>query len=376
MTCRYPVAVLVALLVGLGTVVVAADTSEKGVQKGKPAFLGVVLDEVTDEVGADYGVVQGKGALVCEVSGRSPAEKAGLRANDIIVKFDGSPIESPDELRDALREKGPGDVVNLGILRGGKERAVEVSLGSRKSYGHSEYGEGVERHYRKMLKAPKGHKRAYAGIHLQELGEGLAKYFKVDEGVLISDVEEGSPAEKAGLKAGDVIVRIDGDATDDVRDVQRRVRRHEPGETAKFEVVRNGKTKTIKVKLGEQSSRCRQYGFLGRGCWGDRGSFGPGCCKKRQFFGPGGCGHHGSFGPGCGFHSPERRIRVERQIPWGLLDDLEDFDLEIDPEAIKAKVHKLKIDLEPQLEELKEQIRELKRGLEQLKKERVQQKKM
>jgi C-terminal processing protease CtpA/Prc len=353
MTRRFSVLALMALLVGIGAVVIAADISEKDVKKGKSAFLGVVLDEVSDKVAADYGVGAGGGALVQEISRHSPADEAGLRANDIIVKFGTTSIGTPDDLRGAIREKSPGDIVTLEIVRGGKRQSVEVTLGSQttreiKKIIIEDDDDFEEAYPGKAHKFMERAKRGYAGVHLQELGEGLAKYFKVDKGVLISDVEKDSPAQKAGLEAGDVIVRIDGDATEDAGDVRRLVRRHEPGETAKFEIVRKGKTQTVEVKLGERSLD-----------WHGLGSLGPGF---RHWFG----------GP-----SPQRRIRVEGDILdedlEELLEDIEGIKVDIDTDRIRAKAYELRTDLQPQIDELKEQLQSLRKELERLR-ERMQEK--
>jgi hypothetical protein len=263
-------------------------------------------------------------------------------------------------LRGAIREKSPEDIVTLEIVRGGKQQSVEVTLGSQTTsevtkvvIKDDEDFEGV--YPGKAQKFFEHSKRGYAGVHLQELSEGLAKYFNVEKGVLISDVEEDSPAQKAGLEAGDVIVHIDGDPTENAGDVRRLVCGHEPGETAKFEIVRKGKTKTIEVKLGEESLGWHELGFLGPGCRAKQGPFG-------HWFG----------GP-----SPRCKIRVDGDIDEEdleeLLGDLKGLNIDIDPGEIRAKAYELRMDLQPQLDALKQQLEDLRKELERLK-ERTQEK--
>jgi len=335
---RYPILILGAILLVAGTAVVFAGVSA---EKGKRAFLGVMLDEVTEGNAADYGVGTGHGALVRKVTSDSPAEEAGLRANDIIVKFDGTPVESPDNLHEMLGKKSSGDVVQLGIIRGGKEQTVTATLGAPRRSERFELrteNDEEEGDWPSSM-MPKAPKRAYAGVHLQELSEGLAKYFSVEEGVLISDVEEGSPAEKAGIEAGDVIIRLDGVTTDNTHDVQRLVRCHEPGEKAKFEVVRKGEKKTIEVELDERPGHPRSYGY----------GFGPhmGRCKI--------------------FRNEDRRE---------LLDDFPGSIPKVDTDDIREKVYEFQIELQPQLEELKGRLEELEKEIQRLKEEKFQQQKM
>ena len=91
------------------------------------------------------------------------------------------------------------------------------------------------------------------GIRLQELGPQLAEHFGVETGVLVTSVNEDSPAAEAGLVAGDVITTIYGRAVDDVRDVQRRVRRADPGEDITLGVVRDKEEITVEVPLAQDS---------------------------------------------------------------------------------------------------------------------------
>jgi len=338
---RYLILILGAiLLVAVAAAAYAAISSEKG----KRAFLGVLLDEVTEGVAVDYGVKAGQGALVRKVTSDSPAEEAGLRANDIIVKFDGTPVESPDNLKEMLGKKSSGDAVQLGIIRGGKEQSIEVTLRSRQASKRIEVRTESDEEkgdwpLPRMHKAPE---RAFAGVRLQELSEGLAKYFSVEKGVLISDVEKGSPAEKVGIEAGDVIIRVDGVTTENTGDVHRLVRCHEPGEKAKFDLVRRGEKKAIDIELEgrpDNLGRLDLYGF--------------------------GLGPH--MGRWKTFRDEERRE---------LLDDLPGSIPKVDTDDIREKVYEFQIELQPELEELKARVQELEKEIERLKEERFQQQKM
>jgi predicted metalloprotease with PDZ domain len=281
------------------------------------------------------------------VTDDSPAEKAGLHAKDIIVKFDGMPVDSPDDFREMLKKKKCCDVVQLGIVRKGEERTIEATLGERESAKRivlnlGDDDEGIEWLLSDIPDMPDIPKRAYAGVHLQELTEGLAKYFSVEKGVLISDVEKESPAEKAGIEAGDVIIRVDGVTTDNTGDVQRLVQCHEPGEKAKFEVVRKGEKRTIEVELEGRPDNLGRLDLHGFG------------------LGP----HMGRWKT---FRDEERRE---------LLDDLRGSIPKVDTDDIREKVYEFQIELQPQLEELKARLQELEKEIQRLKEERFQQQKM
>ncbi|RPH94976.1 PDZ domain-containing protein [candidate division KSB1 bacterium] len=245
---------LAALLIGSITAVFAGE-------KSTTPFVGVCPGEVTSDVALDYGVQAGQGILVeCVVPG-SPAEKVGFRTNDVITKLAGFPITGPAEFRTQLKKYKPNESVDITYLRGGKEKTVPVTLTRRNQ-------EDFLEEFKANLKDEKIHteilpwiwagskkhksKVAFAGIVTQELQDGLADYFKVKKGALISEVVEGSAAEKAGLKAGDVIVKIGNEDIEDEGDVRSAIRDHDPGDNVDFIVYRNGAQMTINVTLGEQ----------------------------------------------------------------------------------------------------------------------------
>jgi len=98
----------------------------------------------------------------------------------------------------------------------------------------------------------RGFGRGRLGIRYHELSDQLARYYKVEGGVLVSSVAEGSPAEKAGIKAGDVIVKVNGKAVKDAGDLHSEVARVESGAEATLSVQRDGKALDVKVKLEER----------------------------------------------------------------------------------------------------------------------------
>ncbi len=95
--------------------------------------------------------------------------------------------------------------------------------------------------------------RGWLGVHIQDLNDQLREYFKVPSGgALVTEVEEDSPAEEAGLRAGDVIVEVNGERIDDAEDLIDEISRMEKGETAKIKVIRDGKEKVLEAKIEER----------------------------------------------------------------------------------------------------------------------------
>ncbi|MBU0508594.1 PDZ domain-containing protein [bacterium] len=241
-------------------------------EKKTKAFLGIVPAEVTSDFAADYGLSgPGTGVVVEDVVSDSPAEKIGLRENDVIVKINQAILTGPEELRTQLAKYKPGEKVDLIYLRGGKEKMVQVELSKtsevcsifhKKDWDCLKKGKGFhfEGPPRIVMKgAPweweiedAKENVAFAGIVTQDLSEGLAGYFGVEEGALISEVVKDSPAEKAGLKAGDVITKIGDREVEDPGDVRRVIRKHEIGDEVDFHVYRDRSARAIKIKLGER----------------------------------------------------------------------------------------------------------------------------
>jgi C-terminal processing protease CtpA/Prc len=256
---RWGVLIFVVVLVGLAAIAMVATASES---EGK-AFLGIVPGEVTSDLASEYGVVGGggNGVIVEGVSSDTPAEKAGLRENDIILKLNNNSITGPREFRNLLAKLKPNDSVELVYLRAGKTKTVNVKLGEREEHTfnipglgkHDIHVEGDPWTWSESKSDKETRKVAFAGIVTQGLSDGLAAYFKVEKGALISEVVKGSPAEKSGLRAGDVVTKIGDDAIEDEDDVRSAIHDRKPGDGTEFTIKRDGQEMKITVTLGEQA---------------------------------------------------------------------------------------------------------------------------
>ncbi len=159
-------------------------------------FLGVSIQDVTQELASAMGVAEVKGALVNNVLVGQPAEAAGMKRGDIILQFDGKAIANVRALQRAVSFTGVGKQVEVQIIRGGKLETLTVKVGEAAT---------AER----RAAAPPA--RRDLGMTVEELDAEKAKKFKLregEEGLVVSDVARGGPASSAGIRAGDLIREV------------------------------------------------------------------------------------------------------------------------------------------------------------------------
>ncbi|MBN2400458.1 MAG: PDZ domain-containing protein [Candidatus Aminicenantes bacterium] len=209
-------------------------------EKSDRAFLGVSVQEAGQAQREKIGIMFG--VEVVSVEKESAAAKAGIQEGDIIQLANGEKIRHAQDLVDVISELAPGSVVKIGLWRDGKKKDVTASLGKREPRKKFAW-----KGKNKWFNCGSG---AYLGIGLQVLNEDLAPYFKVKagEGVLIIRVEKDTPAEKAGLKAGDVLVQMGDQKVMAAGDVHQVMAGLKKGDTVAIMVIRLGKKETFKVE--------------------------------------------------------------------------------------------------------------------------------
>lgn len=221
-------------------------------------WLGVRLSDVTAEKARELKLPAEDGAVVIEVEPESPAAKAGLEKNDVILEFAGERVHSVAQLQRLVHETPAGRTVALQVSRAGQTRALSAKLES--GWGHERMPHvqfpGMRGPGPDMFGADFFHARQTLGITGEELTPQLAGYFGVKQGkgVLVSGVKTGSAAEKAGLKAGDVIVEVDGKQVGSVSELRELLPRHlEEKRKLSLGVVRDRKEQAVAVELEPQS---------------------------------------------------------------------------------------------------------------------------
>ncbi len=200
-------------------------------------YLGVATRTVGDPALGQLHLKEGHGACVVMVDHDSPAWKAGIREHDVVVSLAGTPIESEEQLVRLLRETQPGRNVQVGVSRDGVAQVMTVVIADRDEVGrlaweqHFVVPAPADSNEASVAPVPKGKSSsmfshslmgshllpggaAYTGAMVDEVGPQLAEYFglKTGKGLLVQSVDGNSPAAAAGLHAGDVICKVNGQA--------------------------------------------------------------------------------------------------------------------------------------------------------------------
>jgi membrane-associated protease RseP (regulator of RpoE activity) len=281
------------------------------------AWLGVYSQQITPELreGLDYN---GAGALVTRVLRDSPAERAGIERGDVIVRVGSADVDSPDALSDAVRASTAGRATDVVVVRDGQRRTIRVTLGSRDATDDSQGLETpmppeppqmdrddsdtpeppvapgaprtprsrIERHGDRdfvfhLPDAATMMGRGRLGVRIESLNPDLASYFgsRDAKGALVLDVTDGSAADKAGIRPGDVITRLDGKSIESAEDLIEAVRSGEG--SVSVSLLRHGTKQTVQANLGKAPEIMRfRNGPQGFGWRSDDG-------KTWMFQGPG-----------------------------------------------------------------------------------------
>ena len=255
-------------ILGIALLFVAGGTSleaqskqeEKALQKfieihedmGKGGWLGVKIAEYSIEKG---GEESREGVKIVEVFEDSAASRAGLREGDIIVKIDGKAVDGVQEVVEEIRANEPGEKIKIIILRNGKEKKRYAVLGERPEdmdvAEHKIIIKGGDPEQFVWM-AKQLHGKPRLGVELTELNDQLREYFKVEKGlgVLVRRVIEDTPAEKAGLKAGDVILSINGEEVKSSSDLIEALADIEKDDVALIELARDGAIMNFSIGVG------------------------------------------------------------------------------------------------------------------------------
>ncbi|HSD45432.1 MAG TPA: PDZ domain-containing protein [Pyrinomonadaceae bacterium] len=243
-------------------------------------FLGVYGEDITNENVARYRLNQPRGVGITQVVKDSPAEKAGLRKDDVILRLDGENVTSVRKLNRLVSEIAPDHSVRITISRNGSEQEITATMGKRKNTAFARDLFSQEPRVWKWegpngklldnlnklhdfqldnnndLVFALGNSRRI-GVSTVALTKQLADYFGIADGrgVLVTNVSEDGPAAKAGIKAGDVITAVDGEAIDSPGDISRVITRKKEGDVS-LTVIRNKTQQTIRVTP-------REGGFTG-----------------------------------------------------------------------------------------------------------------
>jgi len=232
---------------------------------GGTSYLGVDTRDITSDRLGPLQLKEERGVEVTMVDQDAPAGKAGLKEHDVILSINGEKVESVEQLRRMIREVPPGRVINIGISRNGQPQTVRAQLAARKGFA---FGPDAKNFHFVMPQIPAipsmpdidvpvsivvVHSSARSGLMVENLTPQLGDFLGVKDGqgVLVRSVEKGSRAEKAGFRAGDVIVRINGEAVSDSGDFSHALRGRKDN-TVNVSIIRDKKEQTLTLTLPER----------------------------------------------------------------------------------------------------------------------------
>lgn len=223
-------------------------------------YLGVTMEPITGSLRKALNLKGKEGILIDEVLEDTPAEAAGLEDGDVLVRFAGKKVDSPRRLRKLVTAAAPGDKVKVRVIRKGKPKNLNVVIGEApdkrharsfrgswhpRMWGHRGGSGPIEDHY--VFLSRGGH----LGVEVTGLNDDLATYFKVEpgKGVLVLSIISESVGEAAGLKAGDVIVKLGGEAVTSVDELIDAVRELEADQAFTISIVRQGQSQSLEAEM-------------------------------------------------------------------------------------------------------------------------------
>ncbi len=250
---------LLFTLASLSLMLAWVMTAQAGTSHG---YLGVMLQDINPSMAKALQMGERSGVLIIEVVDNSPADEAGLTDGDVILEFNGEALDGPADLTAAMQGTEPGDKVKLLVLHDGDRKKIKIEVGEKEA--DEDRGLAFKHPRLKMWKSQDDdamgflkrmhfarEDRGFLGVSLADLSNQLGEYFNVKngEGALISEVHEDSPAAQAGLKAGDVVIKLDDRDITSTESMLDAMSDTKPQDTVVLKVVRKGKQKSFKVTL-------------------------------------------------------------------------------------------------------------------------------
>jgi len=205
-------------------------------------YLGVFIQDLTPDLAESFGSRDLKGILVSETIKDSPAEKAGIKRGDVIVELDGKPVEDSGNFRNRISLIAPGTVVKLGIMRKRERLVVEVTIGKLDSQAQAAAGMPSET-------IPEIQKKL--GIEVGEITPDIARRLNLKEqkGVVVTSVEDASPAERAGIEPGAVILEVNQKEVRNVAEFQQAMNEAGKDGSLLLLVRERGGTRFVAIKF-------------------------------------------------------------------------------------------------------------------------------
>ena len=256
MSTKVKIGALAIIAAALMLLAFGVTSAKKYRSDSDKPWIGVYTERLDKTYKVASGSGQSEGVVIVDVAEDSPAEEAGLRRKDVIIKFDGKDVTSPAVLRKLVAAGEIGKEAQIIYLRKGAENTAAVTIAGQPD---------IERMFVTTRVTPKpdeflfntylGSGGGRIGVAIQDLNDQLGEYFGVQDGkgVLITEVFEDSPAQDAGMKAGDVIISADKESITETGDLQEYVSDMEEGDTVTIGYLRKGVKGQASVEVTEKS---------------------------------------------------------------------------------------------------------------------------
>jgi len=238
------------------------------------SWLGVESQEITSEKAKELKLPAERGVLLERIVPDSPAAKAGLKDNDVITEINGQRVEGAAQFRRMIHEIPAGRSVQFTVWRDGKAQSIGVTLGKSEDHGNMWFKTAPRAfsfqlpniEMPEVAPMPDMDMGAYGllagsrprlGIDAEDLSGQFGAYFGAPdgEGVLVREVNSGSPAEKAGVKSGDIITALNGERIRSLGDLREKLAGKRDEKTVKLGVLRNKSEVSITVEMPPPPSR-------------------------------------------------------------------------------------------------------------------------
>lgn len=198
-------------------------------------WLGVMIQDITPDLAKSFGLKEAKGVLISDVTEGSPAAKAGLKRGDVVKGFDGHEVENAHTLSRLVAATQPDRKAKVDIIRDGKEKSIEVTIGTMPQKVEGQLPE----------------KATAWGLSVQDITPELAQQLGLnpdEQGVVISGVAPGSPAEEAGLQPGDVVKEVNRQEIQNLNDYNQALEKAKQDKSLLLVIKRGGTTHFVVLK--------------------------------------------------------------------------------------------------------------------------------
>lgn len=219
---------------------VAMEVTEQLKNKGQVSrgWLGIIIQDVTQELAESFGMSKPQGALVAKVLPGGPAEKAGFQAGDIVLEYDGKEVDESSNLPRLVGRSKVGEPSSVKVLRNGKPLMLKVKVAELPKQEELKIAGGE----------PKTGSDSRLGIMVGDLAPEQRKQLEIKNGVIVQQVDDG-PALKGGLRRGDVILRMNNDDVADAQAFNRIVKTLPAGKPVRVLVQRGRGTLWLALKM-------------------------------------------------------------------------------------------------------------------------------